>query len=347
MKNELLNKGNSEIIIYESEKGVKLDINLKSETVWLSLEQMTELFGRDKSVISRHIKNIFEEGELENNSSTVAKFATVQKEGTREIERNIDYYNLDVVISVGYRIKSLEGVRFRKWATSRIKEYIIKGYTIDDERLKNLGGGKYFYELLNRIKDIRSSEKVLYRQVLDLYATAIDYDANSEETINLFKIVQNKFHYAVSNNTAAEIIYNRVDSAKPFMGLTTFKGELPSINDIDIAKNYLTEEELLMLNNLVSGYFDFAEFQAMKHKPIKMKDYLNILDGILNSLDTNVLKNAGKISHKEAVEKAQIEYKKFQLKNPSPIEKEYLNSISEMNKIAKDLNNLKNANHKV
>lgn len=338
LKNEVIENNKTELIIYESKDGnIKLDVNLENETVWLSLDQMTRLFGRDKSVISRHIKNIFEEGELEKNSSTIANFATVQKEGTREVERNIDYYNLDVVISVGYRVKSLEGVRFRKWATARIKEYIIKGYTMDDERLKNLGGGKYFYELLNRIKDIRSSEKVLYRQVLDLYATAIDYNPKAEETIKFFKIVQNKFHYAAHGNTAAEVIYNRADSNKPFMGLTNFKGELPSINDIEVAKNYLTEDELLMLNNLVSGYFDFAEFQAMKHKPMKMLDYINQLDKILNSLDANVLMNAGKISHKEAVEKAKLEYKKYQVKELSSIEKEYLNSINKINKIVEKL----------
>lgn len=338
MKNGVIENNKSELVIYESQDGnIKLDVNLESETVWLSLEQMTKLFGRDKSVISRHIKNIFDEGELEKNSSTIANFATVQKEGTREVERNIDYYNLDVVISVGYRVKSLEGVRFRKWATSRIKEYIIKGYTMDDERLKNLGGGKYFYELLNRIKDIRSSEKVLYRQVLDLYATAIDYNPKAEETIKFFKIVQNKFHFAAHGNTAAEVIYNRADSNKPFMGLTSFKGELPNINDIEIAKNYLTEEELMMLNNLVSGYFDFAEFQAMKHKPMRMKDYINQLDKILNSLDVNILTSAGKISHKEAIEKAKLEYRKYQIKELSPIEKEYLNSINKINEIADKL----------
>lgn len=339
MKNEIIENSKTELIIYESKDGsVKLDVNLENETVWLSLEQMAKLFGRDKSVISRHIKNLFEEGELEKNNSTIANFATVQKEGTREVERNIDYYNLDVVISVGYRVKSLEGVRFRKWATARIKEYIIKGYTMDDERLKNLGSGKYFYELLNRIKDIRSSEKVLYRQVLDLYATAIDYNPKAEETIKFFKIVQNKFHYAAHGNTAAEVIYNRADSNKPFMGLTNFKGELPSINDIEIAKNYLTEEELMLLNNLVSGYFDFAEFQAMKHKPMRMRDYIKQLDKILDSLDANVLMSAGKISHKEAVEKAKLEYEKYQIKELSPIEKEYLNSINKINKIADKLN---------
>ena len=340
MKNELIKENKTELLIYESTNGnIKLDVNLEGETVWLSLEQMTRLFGRDKSVISRHIKNIFEEGELERNASTIANFATVQKEGIRKVERNIDYYNLDVIISVGYRVKSLEGVRFRKWATARIKEYIIKGYTMDDERLKNLGGGKYFYELINRIKDIRSSEKVLYRQVLDLYATAIDYNPNAPETIRFFKIVQNKFHFAAHGNTAAEVIYNRVDANKPFMGLTSFKGELPSINDIEIAKNYLTEEELLMLNNLVSGYFDFAEFQAMKHKSMRMKDYINQLDKILDSLDANILLNAGKISHKEAIEKAKLEYGKYQIKELTSIEKEYLKSINKINEIAEKLNN--------
>lgn len=338
MKHEIIEKNNTELVIYESKDGkVKLDVNLENETVWLSLEQMSKLFGRDKSVISRHIKHVFEEGELERNS-TVANYATVQNEGLREVARKIDYFNLDVIISVGYRVKSLEGVRFRKWATERIKEYIIKGYTIDDERLKNLGGGKYFYELLNRIKDIRSSEKVLYRQVLDLYSTAIDYNPKAEETMKFFKIVQNKFHYATHGSTAAEVIYNRADSAKPFMGLTSFKGELPSINDIEIAKNYLTEEELLMLNNLVSGYFDFAEFQAMKHKPMRMKDYINQLDKILCSLDAKILKSAGKISHRDAMKKAKVEYEKYRIKELSPIEKEYLNSINDMKELAEKIN---------
>ena len=342
MKNELIKENKTELLIYESTNGnIKLDVNLEGETVWLSLEQMTRLFGRDKSVISRHIKNIFSDEELKRDE-VVAKFATTTKHGAIEGKSQthlVDYYNLDVIISVGYRVKSLEGVRFRKWATARIKEYIIKGYTMDDERLKNLGGGKYFYELLNRIKDIRSSEKVLYRQVLDLYATAIDYNPNAPETIRFFKIVQNKFRFAAHGNTAAEVIYNRVDANKPFMGLTSFKGELPSINDIEIAKNYLTEEELLMLNNLVSGYFDFAEFQAMKHKPMRMKDYINQLDKILDSLDANILLNAGKISHKEAIEKAKLEYGKYQIKELTSIEKEYLKSINKINEIAEKLNN--------
>jgi len=337
MKNEIKKVSNSELLIYQSTDGnIKLDVNLENETVWLSLEQMSRLFGRDKSVISRHIKHIFEDGELER-EKVVANFATTTKHGAlkgKTQTHNVDYYNLDVVISVGYRVKSLEGVRFRKWATERIKEYIIKGYTMDDERLKNLGGGRYFYELLNRIKDIRSSEKVLYRQVLDLYSTAIDYNPKAEETIKFFKIVQNKFHYATHGNTAAELIYSRASADKPFMGLTNFKGELPSINDIEIAKNYLTEEELKMLNNLVAGYFDFAEFNAMKHRPMRMKDYIKQLDKILNSLDVDILENAGKISHKTAMEKAKKEYDKYIIKELSPIEKEYLNSINNINKIA-------------
>ena len=230
MKNEVIKKNNSELVIYESKEGdIKLDVNLENETVWLSANQMALIFNRDKKVIRKHINNVFNDGELDKENNT-------QKMRVEGVKQYVSYYNLDVVISVGYRVKSLEGVRFRKWATERIKEYIIKGYTMDDERLKNLGGGKYFYELLKRIKDIRSSEKVLYRQVLDLYATAIDYNPKAEETIKFFKIVQNKFHYAAHGKTAAEVIYNRADSNKPFMGLTNFKGEFPSINDIDVAR---------------------------------------------------------------------------------------------------------------
>lgn len=314
----------NELIIYESSNGkIKLDVNLENETVWLSANQMALIFNRDEKSIRKHINNVFNDGELKKDDNT-------QKMRVDGVKQLVVFYSLDVVISVGYRVKSLEGVRFRKWATERIKEYIIKGYTMDDDRLKNLGDGKYFYELLNRIKDIRSSEKVLYRQVLDLYSTAIDYNPKSEETVKFFKIVQNKFHYAAHGHTASEIIYNRADSLKPFMGLTNFKGELPSINDIDIAKNYLTEEELLMLNNLVSGYFDFAEFQAMQHKPMYMKNYINQLDKILSSLDAKVLNNAGTVSHKMAIDKAMEEYSKYQIKEITPIERDYLNSIKEI-----------------
>lgn len=323
---------NSKLLIYVTTDGkIKLDVSLENETVWLTQAQMAELFGKSRSTISEHIKNVFDEGELEEKSN-------VGKTEIANSDKPVKIYSLDVVISVGYRVKSLEGVRFRRWATERIKEYIIKGYTLDDNRLKNLGGGKYFYELLNRIKDIRSSEKVLYRQVLDLYSTAIDYDPKSEETKKFFKIVQNKFHYAAHGHTASEVIYSRVNADKPFMGLTTFEGELPSIKDIEIAKNYLTEEELLMLNNLVSGYFDFAEFQAMKHKPMRMQDYLNQLDKILMSVDANILNNAGNISHQKAMEKAKREYDKYQTKELNSIEKEYLNSIKALNKIVEQKN---------
>lgn len=325
-------QGNQNIIIYQNEKGdIKLDVNLDNETVWLTQEQMARLFGKDRSTITEHIKNIFEEGELDEKTSV-----GISHESTGGRKPKI--YNLDVIISVGYRVKSLEGVRFRKWATERIKEYIIKGYTIDDERLKNLGGGNYFNELLNRIKDIRTSEKVLYRQVLDLYATSLDYNPTAKETIEFFKIVQNKFHYAAHGHTAAEVVYDRIDSNKPFLGLTSFSGELPSIKDIKVAKNYLNEDELKLLNNLVSGYFDFAEFQAMKHKPMYMKDYLKQLDKILESLDADILIDSGKVSHKKAMIKAEDEYRKYQVKTLTSIEEEYLKSINQLNGSIKQIN---------
>lgn len=319
------NKG--EIIIYQTQDGeTKLSVNLKDETVWLSLDQMAELFQRDKSTISRHVKNVFEEGELPQNS-TVAKFATVQKEGEREVERNIDYYNLDVIISVGYRVKSQRGTQFRIWANSVLKEYLIKGFSMDDERLKGNGGGSYWKELLDRIRDIRSSEKVLYRQVLDLYATSVDYNPKSDESIQFFKIVQNKLHYAAHGHTAAEVIYDRADAEKPFMGLTNFEGELPSINDVKIAKNYLSESELKILNNLVSGYFDIAEINAIEHRPMYMSDYVAQLDSVLSSGNRKLLEGAGKISHEQAIKKATEEYRKYQVLTLSPVEKDYLESL--------------------
>lgn len=319
------NKG--EIIIYQTQDGeTKLSVNLKDETVWLSLDQMAELFQRDKSTISRHIKNVFEEGELQQDS-TVAKFATVQKEGEREVERNIDYYNLDVIISVGYRVKSQRGTQFRIWANSVLKEYLIKGFAMDDERLKGNGGGSYWKELLDRIRDIRSSEKVLYRQVLDLYATSVDYNPKSDESIQFFKIVQNKLHYAAHGHTAAEVIYDRADAEKPFMGLTNFEGELPSINDVKIAKNYLSESELKILNNLVSGYFDIAEINAIEHRPMYMSDYVAQLDSVLSSGNRKLLEGAGKISHEQAIKKATEEYRKYQVLTLSPVEKDYLESL--------------------
>ena len=327
------NKG--EIVIYQTEDGItKLSVNLQDETVWLSLEQMAELFQRDKSTISRHIKNVFGERELRQ-ASTVANFATVQKEGGREVVRNIEYYNLDVIISVGYRVKSIRGTQFRIWASSVLKEYIKKGFAMDDERLKGNGGGSYWKELLDRIRDIRSSEKVLYRQVLDLYATSVDYNPKSDESIQFFKLVQNKLHYAAHGHTAAEVIYERADSQKPFMGLTSFEGKLPSIKDVKIAKNYLSESELKILNNLVSGYFDIAEINAIEHRPMYMSDYVEQLDSVLSSGKRKLLEGAGEISHEQAIKKATEEYRKYQVLTISPVEKAYLESIKAVEKEAK------------
>ncbi len=321
-----------EIIIYQTEDGLtKINVNMQGETVWLSLDQMADLFQRDKSTISRHIKNVFEERELVRDS-TVAKFATVQNEGNRQVERVIEYYNLDVIISVGYRVKSQRGVQFRIWATERLKEYMIKGFTMDDERLKGNGGGNYWKELLDRIRDIRSSEKVLYRQVLDLYATSVDYDPHSEESVRFFKIVQNKLHFAAHGHTAAEVIYERADAKKPFMGLTSFSGELPALKDIGIAKNYLQENELKILNNLVSGYFDLAEINAIEHKPMYMEDYVKQLDMVLSSGNRKLLIGMGTVSHKQAMDKAKAEYRKYQEITITSVEQAYLESIKEVSK---------------
>ena len=321
-----------EVIIYQTEDGLtKISVSMQDETVWLSLEQMSELFQRDKSTISRHIKNIFSEGELVQNS-VVANFATTATDGKTY---NVDFYNLDVIISVGYRVKSIRGTQFRIWANTVLKEYIIKGFAMDDERLKGNWGGNYWKELLGRIRDIRSSEKVMYRQVLDLYATSVDFNPKSEESIRFFKIVQNKLHYAAHGHTAAEVIYERADAEKPFMGLTTFPGELPSIKDIGIAKNYLKEDELKILNNLVSGYFDLAEINAIEHKPMYMSDYVNQLDAVLTSGNRKLLNDAGKVSHEEAMKKANDEYRKYHENTISPVEKAYLESLKLTEKIVK------------
>ena len=269
------NKG--EVLIYQSEDGLtNVEVTVRDETVWLSQQQMSELFQTSRTNVVEHIKHIFAEGELDE-FSTCRNFRQVRQEGTRQVTREIPYYNLDMIISLGYRIKSLIATRFRKWATERLKEYMLKGFTIDDKRLKGNGGGNYWKELLDRIRDIRSSEKVLYRQVLDLYATSVDYDPHSEESIRFFKIVQNKLHFAVHGHTAAEIVFERADAQKPFMGLTSFSGELPALKDIGIAKNYLKEDELKILNNLVSGYFDLAEINAIEHRPMYMNDYVEFL----------------------------------------------------------------------
>lgn len=325
-----------EIIIYNTEDGLgKIDVKMVDETVWLSQQQLAELFDTSRTNVVEHIKNIYAEKEL-SQVSTCQDFRQVRKEGNRMVARTIPHYNLDMIISLGYRIKSKVATKFRMWATKRLKEYMIKGFTLDDQRLKDLGGGNYFKELLDRIRDIRSSEKAMYRQVLDLYATSIDYNPKSEESILFFKIVQNKLHYAAHGHTAAEVIFQRADSEKEFMGLTTFKGDFPTLNDIGVAKNYLTEEELKILNNLVSGYFDFAEIQAMKNKVMRMQDYIQQLDTILSSMGEDVLQNSGSISNKVAIEKATEEYRKYQAKTISPVENAYLETIKDIYKVAKD-----------
>ena len=321
-----------ELLLYQDEKGsTQIEVRLENENVWLTQAQLVTLYQSSKANVSEHIKHIFEEGELEE-MATVRKFRTVQKEGSREVTREVVHYNLDLIISLGYRIKSHIATKFRIWATQRLKEYIIKGFVIDDNRLKQNAGGNYWYELLNRIRDIRSSEKVLYRQVLDLYATSVDYDPRTPESIRFFKIVQNKLHYAAHGHTAAEVIYERADSDKPFMGLTVFAGDHPSLKEVVIAKNYLTEEELKVLNNLVSGYFDFAEIQAMKRKPMYMADYIKQLDNILSATGEKVLQNAGRVTHQEAIEKATSEFKKYQVKTLSTVEEDYLRILKSLEK---------------
>lgn len=326
-----------EMIIYQSDEGVRLDVRLENKTVWLNQEQIGVLFNKSKATISEHISNIFKEGELDE-KVVVRKFRTTTQHGALEGKtqsKEVKYYNLDVIISVGYRVKSIQGTRFRQWATERLHEYIVKGFTMDDERLKNMGGGSYWKELLDRIRDIRSSEKVLYRQVLDIYATSVDYDPRTDASKLFFKIVQNKLHYAAHGHTAAEVIYERADAEQPFMGLKTFEGELPAIKDIKIAKNYLDENELKILNNLVSGYFDFAEIMALEHRPVYMMDYVKQLDTILQSTGRPLLKGSGSISHQEAMDKALAEYRKYQVKTLTQVEEDYLDSINALGKIAK------------
>ena len=321
-----------EILIYQSDDGLThIDVKIQDETVWLTQAQLVELYKSSKSNISEHIKHIFTEGELDE-AQVVRKFRTTAADGK---SYNTTYYNLDMIISLGYRIKSSIATNFRRWATERLKEYMIKGFTMDDERLKGNGGGKYWHELLDRIRDIRSSEKVLYRQVLDLYATSVDYDPKSDESIRFFKIVQNKLHYAAHGHTAAEVIYRRADASKPFMGMTTFRGEFPTAKDAIIAKNYLTEEELRDLNNLVSGYFDFAELQARRHNPMYMEDYIEHLDRILSATGERLLEGAGTVSHSQALEKAKEEYLKYQQQTLSPVEEEYLKSIKMLTEATK------------
>ena len=322
-----MSENNTELIIYQTEDGTtKIDVHMENETVWLSLDQMAELFQRDKSTISKHIKNIFNEGELER-GAVVANFATTATDGKTY---HVDYYNLDVIISVGYRVKSLRGTQFRIWANSVLREYLIKGFAMNDDLLKQAGGGSYFDELLERIRDIRSSEKVFWRKVLDIYATSVDYSANAEESVLFFKTVQNKMLYAATGMTAAELVSGRANALLPMMGMTVVKGKRPTLAEAKTAKNYLNEEELGTLNRLVSAYLDLAELQAMRKKPMYMKDWVARLDDYLRMTDSEVLQNAGKVSHALAEQKAKEEYQKYKQlhsRELSRVEQAFLESV--------------------
>ena len=335
--NEQQNNGN--IILYQTEDGKsRIEVTLCNDTVWLTADQMAELFQRNKSTISRHIKNVFEDGEL-NPDSTVAFFATIQNEGNRSVERNLAYYNLDMIISVGYRVKSHRGVQFRIWATNILREYLVKGFAMNDDLLKRAGGGNYFDELLSRIRDIRSSEKVFYRKILEIYALSIDYDPRTEATMQFFKTVQNKMHYSVHGHTAAEIIYERADAEKDFMGLTSWTGALPKRTDTETAKNYLSSDELDTLNRIVSLYLDFAELQAKSHKPMYMKDWIQKLDDFLKLSGKELLTHAEKISAELAKQKANTEYDKFKERTVyslSPVEIHFLENFEKEQKKLKN-----------
>lgn len=326
----------SNILMYTTEDGVtKVEVTFDNDTVWLSLDQIADLFQRNKSTISRHIKNIFLEGELSRNS-VVANFATTGSDGKRY---HVDFYNLDVIISVGYRVKSLRGTQFRIWATNILKEYMIKGFALDDERLKNLGGGNYFDELLARIRDIRSSEKVFWRKVLEIYATSIDYNPKAESSVQFFKQVQNKMHWAAHKHTAAEVIYQRADANKDNMGLTTWSGKRIKLSDVEVAKNYLDEKELDALNKIVTAYLDIAEVHALNQEPMYMKDWLETIDDYLRMTRRDILTTKGKVTHQQALEKAHLEYEKYK-RNPeyilSPVECHFLEGIGELDKLDRD-----------
>lgn len=330
MAKNIITDNQSEFVIFKTEdEQVSVDVRFQDESVWLTQEQMSLLFDKAKSTISEHIKHLFEEGELDE-KVVVRNFRITTQHGAisgKTQQRTLKLYNLDVIISVGYRVKSLRGTQFRQWATKRLNEYIRKGFTMDDERLKNLGGGGYWKELLQRIRDIRSSEKVFYRQVLDIYATSIDYDPKADVSVEFFKKVQNKIHFAVHGQTAAEVIFNRADAEKEFMGLMTFTGNRPHLKDAVVAKNYLDEKELRALGQIVSGYLDFAERQAEREQAMTMKDWASHLDRILTMSGEKLLQGAGAISHDKAIEKATNEYKKYQAKTLSEAEKNYLESL--------------------
>lgn len=339
-------ENNTEILIYQSEDGlIKIETHLEDETVWLTQEQMATLFGKGRSTVAEHIINVYEEGELEQDR-TCRKFRLVRTEGSRMVEREIDHYNLDVIISVGYRVKSIQGTRFRQWATQRLREYIVKGFTMNDDLLKNAGGGKYFDELLARIRDIRSSEKVFWRKVLDIYATSIDYDPKAENSRLFFKTIQNKMHWAVHGNTAAELVYKRISAEKPHLGLTHFSGERPNKQEIVIDKNYLSERELDILNRMVTAYLEIAELQALNRQPMYMKDWIARLNDFLRMTGNNILDHAGKVSHQNMLDKAEREYEKYkeQSKNElSNVEKDFIRQIEQT---AKSVEATKKQNNK-
>ena len=339
--NTNMREDRGQILLYQTPDGVsRIEVKLQGETVWLTLDQMAELFQRNKSTISRHIKNVFDEGELQK-EATVAFFATVQSEGDRQVSRDIAFYNLDMIISVGYRVHSYRGVQFRLWATNVLKEYIVKGFVLNDDLLKRAGGGNYFDELLARIRDIRSSEKVFYRKVLEIYALSIDYDPNVEMTQEFFRTVQNKMHYSVHGHTAAEIIYERADAQKDFMGLTTWTGALPKKTDAEVAKNYLSKEEIATLNRIVSLYLDFAELQAEEHRPMYMKDWIEILDNFLHISRKDILTHAGRVSAQLAKAKADAEYDKFKERTKNELTPVEIHFLEQFEKEQKKLINTK------
>lgn len=333
-----------EIIIYQRDDGIPaINVRIEDETVWLSQQQLADLFQTSRTNVVEHIANIYKEGEL-NKDSTCREFRQVRTEGSRKVTRRVPFYNLDVIISLGYRVKSIIATRFRIWATARLREYLVKGFAMDDDRLKNLGGGNYWKELLDRIRDIRSSEKVLYRQVLDLYATSVDYDPQSDVSTQFFQTIQNKLHYAAHGKTAAEVIATRADANKPFMGLLSFSGKQPVKADIAIAKNYLDADELKRLNTLVSAYFDAAEFRAMKHVPTYMKDWLAHLEQLITAMGGKTLYDAGNVSHKNALERAKAEYEKYKIRRaevPSDVETAYLENVKSIQKKISEEKNCK------
>jgi hypothetical protein len=334
-KNEQL-PGKGELILYQTEDGkTRIEVRFQDDTVWLTQKQMASLFDKDSDTIGLHIRNIYKERELMPKGTTEDS-SVVQDEGSRKVRRKVSYYNLDVIISVGYRVKSFRGTQFRIWATQRLREYIIKGFTLDDERLKQAGGGNYFDELLARIRDIRSSEKVFWRKVLDIYATSIDYDPNTDLSQQFFAAVQNKMHWAAHGHTAAEIIHGRADAAKPNMGMTSWSGDKPRKTDAEIAKNYLNAKELDVLNRIVNMYLEFAELQALGRKPMYMRDWIIKLDDFLKLSGRDILTHAGKISHDKALEKAHAEYKRYRIERlnaPSPVERQFLEAIKDIKQI--------------